>query len=402
MNNKRGPLKVLGYMLLGAGASFALMSGGNAYAFSLSPEQIIRRFMNQIVRYVAGDAMDTFQEAIENWNDKLKKLYGGESEDVTKKAAAIGISVNKAISIEEKIYNDNAMSDAMEIKTACRKSPGPVIAQAKEQLNSANDNMQDSAIRSSIEQEKRRIFLQNASEIVADVKQATETPHAPKIPKRLDPSHFMKDEGYYNEDEARQALIYVKTLTEYKRSTIVKAAHEMDSLNPAFEEQLGDDVGRIADVMNATAVINDIYLSRVRDRSLAQQVINRTTDGEASILKIHANDAGMSLIDVYNFEAEAAAFNHEYVKDIMTGKLEDNQENEAVIPSAVRGYKYLVQMKALENAFQTRLYEQQVTISKLKAILAKQKVRMNMQSASTASNSNSSQNERQMWYEDGQ
>ncbi len=392
--DKRRPLKVLAMFILGAGSTIALMSGTNAHAFSLSPEEIIEKFMDAIVQYVAGNALKVFTKTIQDWQKKIKDLYGGESEDVAKKGIAAGVGVNKSISVEEKIYNDNAMSDAMEIKTACRKSPGPVIEQAKKQLSTANEEMQASAIHTSIEQNKRKTLQQRAAKTVDELKvnieqlkstqsnAAIESPDKPavstKIPSALDATFFIKDEGYINSEEAAKALNFIKSITEYRRSTIVASTMRQSALSPTDNEALSDDIGRMADVMNATAVLNDIYLSRVRDKTLAQSVIDRTTDGEASILRIHANDAGMSLVDVYNFEAEAAAFNHEYIKDIMTAKVDDNQENESVIPSAVRGYKYIVQMKALENAFSVRLHEQYASIMKLNAILTKQKLRENI------------------------
>lgn len=389
--DKRRPLKVLAMFVLGAGSTMALMSGTNAYAFSLSPEEIIKKFMDAIIRYVSGDAISVFTETIRDWQKNLKDLYGGESEDVAKKAAVTGVGVNKSISVEEKIYNDNAMSDAMEIKTACRKSPGPVIDEAKKQLSTANEEMQAAAVKTSVDQVRKKTLVQRAAKTIDELKvnsdaqknspdtPPNELPDQPsvkmKIPSSLDATFFIKDEGYANAEEAAKALEFLKSLTEHRRASIVASTTRQSALSPTDNEALDDEIGRMADVMNATAVLNDIYLSRVRDKTLAQSVIDRTTDGEASILRIHSNDAGMSLIDVYNFEAEAAAFNHEYIKDVMTGKLDDNQANESVIPSAVRGYKYITQMKALENAFAVRLYEQNAAIMKLNAILVKQQLR---------------------------
>lgn len=369
--DKRKPLKVLGLVAVSAFSAAALMSGGHAMAFSLSPEEILRRFARQIVRYVAGDAMETFERTIKDFQDKLRSVYSTDSEDVTKTVAGEAAAVNKATSVEELIYNQNAMSDALDIRTACRLPPGPVIQEAKSKLDIVNADMQDRAPQHSIEQTRRTIFKDRANQALEVARRIQ-----PELPVIAD--FFITDEGYRTEKDAIAALEFIRSLTEFKRATSIEAITKLDGMTPAVEESLSRDIGRVADVMNATAVLNDIYLSRVRDRGLAQTVINRTTDGESSILKIHANEAGMSLIDVYNYEAEVAAFNPEYVKDIMTAKIEDDQINQSVVPSPVRGYKYLVQMKALEAAFLNRLSEQETQILKLQAILTKQKLRSNM------------------------
>lgn len=371
--SKRTPLRILGCFAIGALSTSAVLMGGNAYAFSLSPEEIIKKFMKLIVQYVAGDAYQKFEEMMRDFQDKLSKLYGPESEDKTVEIVAGSQGATKAIEVEQTIYNQQAMSDALDIRTGCKVPTGPIVDDANNQINDMNVTMQETAATSSVDNINRNTFKTRA---INNVRQIIESGAA--LPPAMDGANFLTDEGYLTAQDAQVALAYLRNITDYKRADVISRIIDSGVSNPSIDESIESEMSSLAEQMNATAILNELYLSRVRDRGIAQRLIANTTDIEASILKIHSNDAGMSLIDLYNYEAEAAAFNFEYVKDILTSKLSDDQELVEAIPSSVRAYKYAMQMKSVEDAFLARLYDQQTKINKLNAIIAKQLARANI------------------------
>lgn len=368
MINRR-PLKILGYILFGAFSSVALMTGSNAYASGMSTEDILRYFLEAIIRYFANESYENIIETLEYYQEKMKEVYGGEDEHAAKKSAADGQIANKQNSIEEKIYNDNAISDAADIKTGCRKPNGPIVDNAKQAINDSKISMQEqevfsAEIRQKQDAKKRRIM--------SVLNEWTSNPD--KLPSGLNASCFYTEHGYKTAEDANNALKYLTNITEHVKDSNLGVIRTMADTNEKFEQDKTKSLSKMSIILLANNALTDIYLHRIRDRNIAARAIQNTTEIEAEILKVHANDAGLALIDLYNYEAAIAAHNYEYIKDIMTGRVEETQSNDTAIPSLVRATKYLVQTKAIENAFSSRLLEQQRIITQLQAALTNQAI----------------------------
>jgi hypothetical protein len=365
----RSKLKLLGYIAVGAVSSFALMAGGNAYAFGLSTEDLIKKFMEVIIRAVSNESYEIFEETFENYEKQMKKVYSDDSDHVAKKAAADAQMTQKAITVEEQIYNQNAISDSMDIRTACRAPTGPLVDDAEERIGELQAAMSYENVSAPTSPQKQQ---EAGDRIERHVLAFTANPE--KLPPSLSAETFLTDYGYINKNHASAAREYFHNLMGNAKDDKLAALRGLQSLNPEQKRFLSNECAAFSETMLANSVLDSIYLHRVRDKGIAQRLIANTTDVEASILKIHANEFGMSLIDLYNYEAEIAAHNYEYTKDIMTSTLEDDQENLSAVPSLVRAVKYMVQTKAVEEAFLVRINEQNAMIAKLHAVIAKQNV----------------------------
>lgn len=392
----RTPLRILGALALAVFATSSLMVSSNLYAFSLSPADIIKEYMKEIVNYITGDLFETIDTVQEYLTQTLKDLYSPEGEEVQKEAIAGAQATSKTLEVEEMIYNQNAMSEAAPIATACRPSTGPVISAAQRHMGESNISMQTNALVISSKAHQSQSYKSRLSSVLSEVNEASKaeadqsSPQAKNtssvkraierngLPAQLDASVFLTDKGYITEADAKSALQFLQNITEFQRIEAF-ASYTGTTMPRAWEAAMPEEAESIADVMNANAALNEIYLARLRDQTLAVTMANRTTDVEFEILRLHANDAGMSLIDVYNYEAGVAAFNPEYTKDIMSPAAQNGGDSSPQTPTITRALKYAIQLKQTENAFEGRLLNQASTITKLQAILTKQAVRRNLE-----------------------
>lgn len=366
----RNPLRSIGLIVIGFISTLGLTMGANVYASSLSIEEILEQFLDAIVNYVAGDAIEKIKDTLDWFKKNMEGLYGGDSEDVAKQAAAVGKGYDKIIEVEEMIYNQRAMSDAHNILIACRPPIGPTVVSTEAAIDTLNVNLQTKAATITKRQLQQGEFARRARENLAALRS-----NPNELPPAADATLFLIDCGYADQAEADAAYRYLSAITDVARANAISNSTKVTEFNPSVESSFHSNLEVLAEIMAATSALNDCYLARVRDKSLATKTVGLMTEREMAILKLHSNEAGMSLVDLQNLEADLTAHNSDTVKDIM-GSVD--ADTAPAIPTTVRAYKYLINAKATSNAFTDRLNRQGETIAKLTAILAKQSIRRRM------------------------
>lgn len=380
---QRSKLRLLMYFGFGAFSSVALMTGANVYAFSLSPEELIRRSLDAILSYVIGDAYETFKETVKNFTEKMNELYGDEGDDASKKAAADGMLTENANNVQQTIYNSKALAESIPTESACSPGSGKstcvVEAASNEQarhdvrrkLQFVQVNAENNQHGSDAQQGNTRTLNEQKAAKAKSVLSNMQSKSG-ALPNELDGTYFLTRQGYVNEQHYSDARAFVDRFANVALSERLNLA-DLIIDNPAVSAAVVTESELYADISYASNALYQLLWDRRRDKGALDRLQSDLSPSETELLANHALNSGVSKIDIYNFEADTAAHNTKMITDILN--VGTQNESAGVMPTATRAYKYVVRQKALQNKFDARLVEQNAVISSLMAILTKQLVR---------------------------
>ena len=365
---QRSKLKILGYVLMGALSSSMLMLGGSSYASTMSTEDIIRWAIEKIVSYVIGESYEIFMQTIEDYAEKMKELYGSDSEDIGKTISTDGISTDSHINVLKTIYDSTVTNEGLPIEASCHGNHA-YIGRAFE-----NASLQRSSSDAISAIQTPRVTADIAVSAFTDLREVVDNPGT--MPSNLDAARYLTRRGYETEVEYDSAKSFVRAAiaqAQISLDYIEKIAHSSLQLsNPAVLDAVISKLSLMENAAYPIAFLNDLVNDRRRDSRAHVLMAKELSQAEIELLKPHATEAGVSKIDLVNFEADVAAHNTARLNDIL---YTDTQSSESPLaPTAVRAYKYLAKQKALQNAMKIRVSEQQKKLETLTAIVTQLRV----------------------------